>query len=57
MRLLTQFAQHRDGCRECFRSFHAQRPDGYCPTGTDILKELAAQPEVEPMNEKNPGTN
>jgi hypothetical protein len=49
MELLKQFAQHRDSCRECFRAFHAKNPYGYCPTGTGILKELAAQPEVEPL--------
>ncbi len=47
MELLMQFGQHRERCRQCFRSFHAGDGNGYCPTGMDILKELSAQPEVE----------
>lgn len=47
MELLQRFASHRDECKQCYRAYYAQNPDAYCPAGLDILRELAAQPEVE----------
>ena len=49
MELLTRFANHRDGCKQCFRAFHAKDPNAYCVTGVDIFRELAAQPEVKEL--------
>lgn len=50
MRILIAFAKHRDSCQRCYRAYHAANAD-YCPTGTDILNELAAQPEVAPTDD------
>ena len=51
MELLTRFAKHRDGCKQCFRAFYERNPHGYCPVGVEIGRELAAQPEVEQLED------
>jgi hypothetical protein len=48
MRLLREYAKHRDACKRCFRAYHQQSQD-WCDAGRKILTDLAAQPEVEPI--------
>lgn len=47
--LLLRFGGHREFCEQCERAFKAKDPNGYCKVGYDLLRELAAQPEVEPL--------
>lgn len=46
MRILLEFAGHRDVCDACGKAFKNASMD-YCTTGMEILRELAKQPEVE----------
>jgi len=48
MRLLREIAAHRDGGKQCYRAFY-EKTAAYCPTGLDLARELAAQPEDTPM--------
>ena len=46
MRLLTEFAQHRDLCEECHKGWY-RKTGLYCETGRAIWEEILKQPEVE----------
>lgn len=47
MRILMEFAAHRDLCEQCGAAFTRQAPfDDFCATGQALIRELHEQPEV-----------
>lgn len=49
MRLLMEFAQHRDVCDECGPAWK-KKTGIYCRTGQCLLDDLFSQPEVTIVN-------
>jgi hypothetical protein len=46
MRLLSEFAGHRDVCDECLAAI-STRSGRYCGTGHSLIAQLLEQPTVE----------
>lgn len=46
MRLLLDFARHRDLCDECGPAWR-NKTGRYCATGQSLVDELLSQPEVK----------
>lgn len=50
MRILLDFAGHRDICDQCIHAYENRLPaEAYCATGYRLLEELSKQPEVESL--------
>jgi len=50
MRILKDFGEHVRVCERCYWAYKGM--GGFCDTGMAFLRELADQPEVQPITTK-----